>query len=209
MNFKLLDWLRAIWTLRHPESLMELRRLITERRAIEGIRSCYPHARIDRDACFKGWSASRLHIGNAVAIERGTLLVWDEFDNGSGSISIGDGTWIGEFNNLRLGGQSSIRIGRNCLISQHCSLIAANHGTQLGSAIKDQPLDPKKINVFLGDDVWLGAGTCVLPSVQIGDGAIVAAGSVVVCDIAPFEIWGGVPARKLKTRQHETKAEID
>jgi acetyltransferase-like isoleucine patch superfamily enzyme len=49
-------------------------------------------------------------------------------------------------------------------------------------------------------DSWVGAGSIVLAGVTVGRGAIVAAGSVVTKDIPPYEIWGGVPARKIRER---------
>ena len=50
------------------------------------------------------------------------------------------------------------------------------------------------------DDVWIGHRCIILAGVRIGSGAIVAAGSVVTKDIPPCEVWGGVPARKIKNR---------
>ena len=54
--------------------------------------------------------------------------------------------------------------------------------------------------VVMGNDVWIGARATILDGVKVGDGAIVAAGSVVVKDVAPYEIVGGVPARCLRMR---------
>lgn len=54
--------------------------------------------------------------------------------------------------------------------------------------------------VVVGSDVWLGFGCIVLSGVSVGRGAIVAAGSVVVSDVAPYAIVGGVPARELGRR---------
>lgn len=52
----------------------------------------------------------------------------------------------------------------------------------------------------VGNDVWLGHRVTVVGPVTIGDGAVVAAGAVVTKDIPPCEVWGGVPARKLRDR---------
>lgn len=53
---------------------------------------------------------------------------------------------------------------------------------------------------IIGSDVWLGAGVVVIAGVSIGDGSIVAAGSVVTKDIPQFSIYGGVPAKFIKER---------
>jgi acetyltransferase-like isoleucine patch superfamily enzyme len=53
---------------------------------------------------------------------------------------------------------------------------------------------------LIGRDVWIGARSIVLAGVEIGDGAIVAAGSVVSNDIPRCEVHGGVPNRKIRDR---------
>jgi len=53
---------------------------------------------------------------------------------------------------------------------------------------------------FIGKDVWIGARSIVFTGVSIGDGAIIAAGSVITKDIEPYSIVGGVPARIIKHR---------
>ena len=57
-----------------------------------------------------------------------------------------------------------------------------------------------KHSVIIKDDVWLGTSAVILPGVTIGRGAVVGAGAVVTCDIPPYEIWGGVPAKRIKLR---------
>jgi acetyltransferase-like isoleucine patch superfamily enzyme len=61
---------------------------------------------------------------------------------------------------------------------------------------------------IIGSDVWLGAGTIVIAGASIGDGSIVAAGSVVTRDVPPFSIYGGVPAKYIKDR-FSCAADID
>ncbi len=59
---------------------------------------------------------------------------------------------------------------------------------------------PYKGDTVIGNDVWLGYDSCIMPGVKIGDGAIIAAKAVVTKDIGPYEIHGGNPARLIKTR---------
>lgn len=53
---------------------------------------------------------------------------------------------------------------------------------------------------IIGRDCWIGAYSIIMCGVKIGDGSIIAAGSVVTKDVEPFSIYGGVPARKIKDR---------
>jgi virginiamycin A acetyltransferase len=62
---------------------------------------------------------------------------------------------------------------------------------------------PVKGDTVVGNDVWIGYGTLVMPGVTIGDGAIVASGSVVTRDIPPYAIVGGNPAAVIRFRFNE------
>ena len=59
---------------------------------------------------------------------------------------------------------------------------------------------PFKGDTVVGNDVWLGRESVIMPSVRIGDGAIVAACSVVAKDVEPYTVVGGNPARPIKKR---------
>ena len=54
--------------------------------------------------------------------------------------------------------------------------------------------------VIIGNDVWIGANVIILPGVNIGHGAVIAAGAVVTKDVEPYAIVGGVPAKLIKYR---------
>ena len=54
--------------------------------------------------------------------------------------------------------------------------------------------------VVIGNDIWIGAGSIILPGVTIGNGAVVAAGAVVTKDVEPYAIVGGVPAKTIRYR---------
>lgn len=107
-------------------------------------------------------------------------------------------------------------IGKFCQIAHGTTFImgAANH--RLGSAttypfnvmggvwreISTPHIEelPHKGDTVIGNDVWLGRNCTILPGVKIGNGAIVAACSVVTKDVAPYTVVGGNPARFLKKR---------
>lgn len=81
------------------------------------------------------------------------------------------------------------------------------YGTHFhNAAYEDSPLRDNR-EVIIGNDVWIGANTVILPGVRIGDGAIIAAGAVVTKDVEPYAIMGGVPAKTIKYRF--TKEKID
>ena len=63
---------------------------------------------------------------------------------------------------------------------------------------------PFEGDIVIGNDVWIGRESVILPGVKVGDGAIIAACSVVTRDVEPYTLVGGNPARFLKRRFDET-----
>ena len=55
-------------------------------------------------------------------------------------------------------------------------------------------------DMTMGNDVWIGKRVLILPDVQIGDGAVIGAGSVVTKNVGDYEIVGGVPTRHIRNR---------
>lgn len=93
----------------------------------------------------------------------------------------------------------SISIGHHVVISERVVLRDSdNHTIQdAGDTASDSPA--KTAPIVVGDHVWMGMNVTVLKGVTIGEGAIVAAGSVVNNDVPPHCLVGGVPARVIKT----------
>ena len=60
-----------------------------------------------------------------------------------------------------------------------------------------------KGDTVVGNDIWFGYGSTIMPAISIGDGAIIAAKSVVTKDVPPYAVVGGNPARVLKIRFNE------
>ena len=67
---------------------------------------------------------------------------------------------------------------------------------------------PFKGDTVIGNDVWIGQNAVILPGAHIGDGAIIGANSVVGCDVAPYTIVIGNPARLLRHRFDEELTEL-
>ena len=96
-------------------------------------------------------------------------------------------------------GRGGIDFGDNVMIGPHCVLASVEHGYGATDVpMCDQPLTYRPITI--GSDVWLGGHVCVRSGVTIGDGCIVAAGSVVTKDLPAYSIAGGVPAAVLASR---------
>jgi acetyltransferase-like isoleucine patch superfamily enzyme len=100
-------------------------------------------------------------------------------------------------------------IGANCFLDGRAPLKIGNH-TSLASDIliyndEHNINDPKYGNSFgpvtIGDYVFIGPRVIILPDVTIGNGAVVAAGAVVTKNIPQFEVWGGIPAKKISDRK--------
>jgi len=92
-----------------------------------------------------------------------------------------------------------VEIGADVLIGYGAKVLSANHRVPgIKQTIKSAGHMYKK--VVIEDDVWIGAGSIVLPGVKIGKGAIVAAGAVVTKDVSSFVYVAGIPARIIKKR---------
>jgi len=75
--------------------------------------------------------------------------------------------------------------------------IFGNGWEKVTPEIKDLPF---KGDTVIGNDVWIGYDSLVMPGIKIGDGAIIASRSVVTSNVAPYSIVGGNPAREIRKR---------
>lgn len=95
--------------------------------------------------------------------------------------------------------KGGVDIGDRTLVGYRTQIISANHAIPEGKErIFEAGHVPKKIKIK--SDVWIGANCIILPGVTIGEGAVVAAGSVVTKNVLPYTIVGGVPAKIIKER---------
>jgi chloramphenicol O-acetyltransferase type B len=73
---------------------------------------------------------------------------------------------------------------------------------RLASQVRDKEYNWKGLNnvTIIEDDVWIGYGATILSGVRIGQGSIIAAGSLVTRDVENYSIYGGSPAKKIRDR---------
>jgi len=87
----------------------------------------------------------------------------------------------------------TVSIGRNSAVAYNCTFLTSanpNHPFNKLSAL----YPPRHAPIRVGDDVWVGACSVLLPGVTVGDGSVVAAGSVVTRDVPPRVLVAGAPA---------------
>ena len=136
----------------------------------------------------------RMQIGDKVAIYRDCIL---ETGYG-GELSVGAGSSLHPRCQINAYVES-IRIGSDVMLAPNCALYSYNHGTAPELPISKQSLQSDG-PIEIGDGAWLGVGVIVLANVRIGEGAVVAAGSVVRHDIPDFAIAAGSPAKVIRSR---------
>lgn len=140
------------------------------------------------------------------------------------NIIVGDYTYYDDFENVENFEKNvkyhfdfvgdKLIIGKFCMIASGVTFImnGANH---LTDAISTYPFAifgngwegamdgreyPRKGDIIIGNDVWIGYNATIMAGVTIGDGAIIATNATVVKDVAPYTIVGGNPAREIKRR---------
>ncbi len=145
---------------------------------------------------------SALVVGDNCHI-RGEILVY-----GAGAFKIGSHSYLGP--GSRIWARESVTIGSHVLISHFVDIHDSNAHSldwrsrreetldlfERGSSIR--PDDVSNAPICIEDDVWIGFKSTILKGVTIGRGAVVAAGSVVLKDVAPFTLVAGNPARLVR-----------
>lgn len=164
------------------------------------------------------WIYTKLHIRYGTNIEicamnsiKGKFIV-ELLPNSSlqvGSFLMSAGTCY-----IKCTERAQCKIGKKVFVNHNCSITCAkeitigdfcniannvvivDHDHRLGEYGVEEGLESTPVHI--GNNVWIGANTVILRGVTIGDGAVIAAGAVVNHDVPAHEIWGGIPAKKLK-----------
>ena len=138
-----------------------------------------------------------LSIGNNVTFERNVTIKIDGPWKVGRIVEIGDNVFIGE--GVEFNVRQHVKVGCNALIASGVRIIDHDHGVSRAALIREQKGPEQSLKI--GDDSWLGANACILKGARIGKGAVVAAGAVVTRAIPDYEIWAGVPAKKIGVRK--------
>lgn len=106
-------------------------------------------------------------------------------------------------NNILWAGKKSARIvmGNHVMTGPGVQIYAFNHGMERQSPMINQAFTEQEVSI--GDDVWIGGGTIILPGVNIGSHVVIAAGSVVTKDLPSDSICRGVPASVISFRNKD------
>ena len=106
---------------------------------------------------------------------------------------LGDNSWLD--NGAKIYCVDKITIGSNCVVSANAFLCTASHD------INSLTFKLVTKQLLIDDGVWIASNAIVLPGgAKIGEGAVVAAGSVVTRDMAPWVIVAGNPAKEIGKR---------
>lgn len=157
-----------------------------------------------RETCVEGTGVSpRARIGRRAIVRRGTEVYSDvilgDFSYISGPRTYVESARIGKF--CSIARQTIIGVGNHdhSLVTTHPFLISPEFGGIVSTRITEQ----QRAAPIIGHDVWIGINSIVMRGVTIGDGAVVAANSVVTKNVDPYSIVAGTPAKHLKYRFNE------
>lgn len=121
---------------------------------------------------------------------------------GRGTVEVGVNTWVGLDTLFYTHIEAPIYIGKNCDIGPGTVFVTGSHA--LGNVSRRAGVG-KCAPIMIGDGCWLGARVTVLGGVSLGEGSIVAAGSVVIKNVPPNVLVGGVPARVIRFMDSDSK----
>jgi len=161
-----------------------------------GFASLGENVLISKNASFYG--VENISIGSDVRIDDFCIL--------SGKIAILDNVHISAAV-LLYGGEASITIGNHVSVSSRSAIYAITDdfsGQYLVGPMEPEHLrNVKSAPVVLKDFSLIGTGTTILPGITVGEGAAVGAMSLVKNDLAPWNLYVGIPCKKIKNRSKD------
>ena len=141
-------------------------------------------------------------IGNKTGFgNHAVITAWDAYENEqfTPEVNIGANCSFGDY--LHLTCINKIIIGDNVLTGRWVTITDNSHGDTSLSTLKIAPTNRSLLSkgpVIIGNNVWIGDKSTILPGVTIGEGSVVAANSVVTKDIPSYSVAAGNPAVIIK-----------
>jgi acetyltransferase-like isoleucine patch superfamily enzyme len=144
-------------------------------------------------------SSDGIVIGDRVTIGKNVIIRPSNIYGGS----IGKGLIIGNHSNIGpnsyIGCSGLITIGNHVMMGPGIHIYSENHNfSDTNVPIKEQGVTIQFATIH--DDCWIGANSMILAGVTIGKGSVIAAGSIVTKDVAPYSVVAGAPATVIKSR---------
>lgn len=93
-----------------------------------------------------------------------------------------------------------VRIGRYTMFASDVAIVGDDHRWHDPETPIQFAGRPHQRSTSVGRDVWIGHGAVIMRGITIGDGSIVAAGAVVTRDVPSYEVWAGIPAKRIRDR---------
>ena len=143
-------------------------------------------------------SVNNVRIGDNVRIAK-RCSVYGSPEN---LLEIGSGSYIG-MNSILNGYSAKLRIGSNVSIAQNVNVLVDSGPNASPTLQLVFPIEKKSVTI--GDHVWIGSGSIIMPGVTLGDFCVVAANSYVNESFESFTIIGGSPAKIIRTFTSEEK----
>jgi acetyltransferase-like isoleucine patch superfamily enzyme len=160
---------------------------------------CKQHGRDVHTDVFIHWVQGKgdIILGNHVLIDGKSSFGFTSRYTDRPTLQIGDHTVVGGGCSFAVG--KLITIGRHCLLAGGVWIADSNgHSTDPAARLANEPPRPEEVRpVQIGDNVWIGSRAIILPGTTIGEGSVVAAGSVVRGCVAAYSIVAGNPAVKV------------
>lgn len=139
----------------------------------------------------------QVSVGEHCALEPSIFFKYDGHWHPGPSIIIHNRVFVGRDCEFNI--KNRVEIGDDSLIASGCKFIDHDHAMAIDKGpMNRQPCPDAPI--VLEEDVWLGVNVVVLKGITIGRGAVVGAGAIVTKSIPSYEIWAGIPAKKVGQR---------
>lgn len=116
-------------------------------------------------------------------------------------VKIADHVYLGRHSHLA----GRITIGNYCLVASYVAFVGGDHPIDVLGYPMCFSGGPHLVETVVEDDVWIGHGAIILQGMRIGEGSVVAAGSVVTKDVEPYSVVAGNPARRIRDRFDEAQ----